>query len=235
MLAKAPSTIRWPSTCSLLCLLVALSPAAVHAAAMQLPAHPQATAITSTTFVSLPTPQAQTLERITSTPTWPATTISATIDGTPTKYTVYGCPTDPAAEATTYTFTTAIISGKEETTTVIDRPCAERTPGDVYPKTSKNSLSSGALAGIAIGISIPILAAIGFFFWRLAKKRRQENGPFHAYHNGRMQQQQEERDAAARNASSIDAINMPPSISPRPRDPDIIAPTNIRTHITAGK
>ncbi|KAK6334055.1 hypothetical protein TWF696_002557 [Orbilia brochopaga] len=228
---KAPSTTRWPSTSSLLCLLVALSPASVHAAL--LPTKPLATAITSTSYVGSQTPQPQVTEGPISTS--PHTLIlTITTDGTPTEVTLTRC-TAGIDTSTPYEerILTATVDGQEVTETLTNARCLGTTPG-VYPKTSKNGLSNGALAGIALGISIPILGAIGFFFWRLAKKRQAENGPFNAFHRENMKRKKEEREGA-RDLSDGDTANIPAPIQLRPRDPDIVTPPNITTHITAGR
>ncbi|KAJ6263406.1 hypothetical protein Dda_1969 [Drechslerella dactyloides] len=232
MPAEAPSTTRWPSTSSLLCLLAAFLPAAVHAAAMQLPSIPRTTAIT-TTIQPFQTPQAM------QTPPPDSSVIPITVDGTVTAITVRDCSIDTAQPHTAYTFI-ATVGENIEVSTVTDGVCvtalAKNSNGNSGGDRS-SGLSDGALIGITLGVSIPVLAAVGFYFYRLLKQHNEKNEAFNAYHRKWMEQQRAEREAQSGNInlSRSASIEMPAPAF-RPRDPDIVAPPgNLVTHISAGR
>ncbi|EPS43090.1 hypothetical protein H072_2925 [Dactylellina haptotyla CBS 200.50] len=99
---------------------------------------------------------------------WPTDTIlTTTVSGKPTEFTFYSCPLDTSQSYTVYTFT-ASSSGTLSAVTKTAGACP------MYEEVVKTGLSTGAIAGIAIGVSIPIFAGVAFFFYRMMKKRREE-------------------------------------------------------------
>ncbi|KAK6529752.1 hypothetical protein TWF281_008913 [Arthrobotrys megalospora] len=94
-------------------------------------------------------------------------TISNADGGVPTLVTLYNCPKDLNAAVATYTITTTPRSGAVYSTLYTVAPCIEEM------EEKKSRLSQGAIVGIAIGVSIPILAGVFFVFWRMWKKDQQ--------------------------------------------------------------
>ncbi|KAK6334778.1 hypothetical protein TWF718_010224 [Orbilia javanica] len=78
----------------------------------------------------------------------------------------YDCPkSNPAT--TTYTITATISNGAPRQT-VLEVSCPPRTEGN------KSGLSQGAIVGIAVGVSVPVLACVLFVFWRMWKKAQND-------------------------------------------------------------
>lgn len=93
-------------------------------------------------------------------------TISNAKDGDLTFELLYGCPKANTA-ATTYAVT-AVISNGIPRETVVEVSCPPTTEG------KKSGLSQGAIVGIAVGVSIPVLACVFFVFWRMWKKAQDD-------------------------------------------------------------
>ncbi|KAF3937594.1 hypothetical protein ABW19_dt0201291 [Dactylella cylindrospora] len=100
------------------------------------------------------------------------TTVTTNIDGSDITYTVYSVPT-------IYDFPAiATISGTVDGTltaieTVYQIPSEYIDPPEgAFDGSSSSVLSKGAIAGIAVGISIVVLGSIAFFFWRAMKNRK---------------------------------------------------------------
>ncbi|KAK6511376.1 hypothetical protein TWF481_000293 [Arthrobotrys musiformis] len=74
----------------------------------------------------------------------------------------YGCP-NAISTPTSYTMTATITNGSPSATVIL-LPCLAKR------EEKKSGLSQGAIVGIAVGVSIPVLVCVFFIFWRMWRR-----------------------------------------------------------------
>ncbi|EWC46287.1 hypothetical protein DRE_04458 [Drechslerella stenobrocha 248] len=230
MTARSSSKTHLRSTSSLLLLLTICSPVA---RAYILPSLAQSqTTPALPTLTSFPQAHPQAPGPQPAPSSWAATTATYTlVNGTTITHTGYtNCPTDPAQPPVRNIYT--ILSGTSTAVVTLTQPACTGYAGTPNLSAGSDSgLSSGALAGIAVGISLPVLAAIIFVFYRLRQRRRSELSSSTEFHRDHLARHR--ADSIRKNLTTADTDEVP--IRPgRTPDPDIRLPTNVVTRITAG-
>ncbi|KAK6529094.1 hypothetical protein TWF694_004312 [Orbilia ellipsospora] len=132
-------------------------------------------------------PVAQAQQQNTNSPSpksWPVSTIlTTTIGGHPAQITIFDCPIDTSLPFTVLTVTTTATTtglGGGPTgvavSTILETSgsCPAFTAEVVQKASSSGGLSTAAVAGIAVGLSVPIFAGIAFFFCRMYSRRKEE-------------------------------------------------------------
>ncbi|KAF3903372.1 hypothetical protein ABW20_dc0103592 [Dactylellina cionopaga] len=110
-------------------------------------------------------------QRAQESPFWTIETIvTTTIEGTVATFTNYDCPMETDGPVLFTYDITQIAAGVTTMAEVTVRPCRDLVGAD-----RKGSLGTSAIVGIAVSLTIPILAGLIFFFWRLRRKQMEND------------------------------------------------------------